>query len=125
MSKPVLRGMGGRILTIPRDTWESGLEIAREETTGSLRFMTQDHHRVRYFVVEELVRTGNPIDPETISHDLLIPLQRVGEILHELESNLFFLVRNHEGLVTWAFPVTVEPTPHRLEFRSGERLWGA
>jgi hypothetical protein len=46
-------------------------------------------------------------------------------ILDELERNLFFLVRNAQGAVSWAYPVTVEPTPHQLRFHSGERLYAA
>jgi hypothetical protein len=49
----------------------------------------------------------------------------VQAILEELERNLLFLVRGESGAVAWAFPVTVEPTPHRLNFSTGERLFGA
>lgn len=87
--------------------------------------MTEDHHRVRYFVVGELPRTGRPLQPEFISQSLGLPLPRVNHILGELEENLFFLVRNRQGAVSWAFPVTVEKTPHELLFSTGERLYGA
>jgi len=46
-------------------------------------------------------------------------------ILDDLESKLFFLVRNGQDAVAWAYPVTAEPTPHRLNFSTGERLYGA
>jgi hypothetical protein len=60
-----------------------------------------------------------------ISQALQLPLEQVGAILDQLEKNLFFLVRNEQGAVVWAFPVTVEPTPHRLEFNTGEQLYAA
>jgi len=60
-----------------------------------------------------------------ISQALQLPLEQVGAILDELENNLFFLVRNEQGAVAWAFPVTVEPTPHRLVFSSGEQAYAA
>ena len=44
------------------------------------------------------------------------------EILDDLENNLFFLVRNEQGEISWAFPVTVEETPHKLTFSTGEKL---
>jgi hypothetical protein len=52
-------------------------------------------------------------------------LHRVSTILSELEEHLFFLVRNSEGDVNWAFPVTTDPTAHRLSFSSGENIFGA
>ncbi|MGE5222995.1 MAG: hypothetical protein ACM3PY_11180, partial [Omnitrophica WOR_2 bacterium] len=90
-----------------------------------LSFMTPEHQRVRYFVVAELPRSGRPLDPETISARLGIPLERTSRILDDLEKHLTFLVRDDRGAVAWAFPVTVEPTPHALSFRSGERLYAA
>jgi hypothetical protein len=32
---------------------------------------------------------------------------------------------NDQGEVSWAFPVTVETTPHKMGFSSGERLYAA
>jgi len=49
----------------------------------------------------------------------------VNTILVDLEKYLFFLVRNGQGEVTWAYPITVEKTPHALTFSSGERLYAA
>ncbi len=57
--------------------------------------------------------------------ELQLPLAQVETILDELEQQLLFLVRNEAGAVSWAFPVTVEPTPHQLDFSTGERLYGA
>jgi hypothetical protein len=54
-----------------------------------------------------------------------LSLDRTKTILDELERNLFFLVRNAAGAVSWAFPITVEPTPHRLEFDSGHEVFAA
>ena len=34
--------------------------------------------------------------------------------MDELEQKLFFLVRNAQGEVSWAYPVTVEPKEVRL-----------
>jgi hypothetical protein len=96
-----------------------------EHSQDRLGFMTGDHHQVRYFVVKELVNKGKPIRPEWISAMLNLPLEQVKVILDELESKLFFLVRNEQGAVAWAYPVTVEPTPHRLNFNTGEQLFGA
>jgi hypothetical protein len=65
------------------------------------------------------------MQPEFISQSLKLPVERIIAILNELEKNLFFLLRNNQGAVTWAYPVTVEKTPHELTFSTGERLHGA
>jgi hypothetical protein len=54
-----------------------------------------------------------------------MPLTQVTDILEVLERKLFFLVRNEQGAVAWAYPVTVTPTPHKLNFSTGERLYAA
>jgi hypothetical protein len=54
-----------------------------------------------------------------------MPLDEAQVVLEELEAQLFFLVRNDRGAVSWAFPVTVDPTPHRLIFHTGEQLYAA
>jgi hypothetical protein len=87
--------------------------------------MSEEHHQIRYFVVKELPNRGEPLEPEVISQSLQLPLVRVEAILNELEQNLFFLVRNEQGAVSWAYPVTVESTPHHLTFSTDERLYGA
>jgi hypothetical protein len=87
--------------------------------------MSEEHHLVRYFVVRELPHAGQPLQPEFISRELNLPLTQVNTILDELERNLFFLVRNEQGAVSWAYPVTVDQTPHELTFSTGERLYAA
>ena len=42
-----------------------------------------------------------------------------------LERRLIFLFRPGGRDVVWAYPITVEQTPHRMTFSSGERLWAA
>jgi len=84
--------------------------------------MTKAHHQIRFFVVRELPRIGKPIPAELISDELNIPLSRTIEILDDLEKNLFFLVRNEQGEIAWAFPVTADKTPHQLTFSTGESL---
>lgn len=125
MSETILFGRDRQILEIPRETWEQHLAQAPQHFKARLSFMSEEHHRVRYFVVRELPRRGAPIEPEAISQNLQLPLVRVEAILDELERMLFFLFRNERGAVVWAYPVTVEQTPHHLSFSTGERLYGA
>jgi len=77
---------------------------------------------VHHTAVRELARTGAPLSPDKIADSAAVPVARVSSILEELERRLTFLVRNDRGEVTWAFPVTVDVTPHHVTFRTGERL---
>jgi hypothetical protein len=125
MSNSVLLGQGREIRKIPRAAWEGHLAQAPQHAQARLSFMSEAHHLVRYYVVRELPVKGAPIPPEAIAQALLLPLGQVKGILEKLERELVFLVRDARGEVSWAFPVTVDPTPHRLSFSSGERLYGA
>ena len=91
----------------------------------NMSFMSSDHHAVRNFVVSELPRAGKALPPEYIAHRLGLPLEQVAQILDDLERHLVFLFRNPQGEVAWAYPVTVDPTPHRVTFSSGEKIYAA
>jgi hypothetical protein len=125
MEEKILLGRNQQILAIPQATWKEHLTQISQHSQTRLSFMTGAHHRVRYFVVKELADKQKPIEPEFISKALNMPLAQVTGILEELERKLFFLVRDEQGAVAWAYPVTVETTPHRLNFSTGERLYGA
>jgi hypothetical protein len=87
--------------------------------------LDDDLRRVHHFVVRDLPRLAAPMPPEHIAAALHMPVSRVVEILNELERRLVFLYRPAGNDVVWAYPITVEPTPHRLAWSSGERLWAA
>jgi hypothetical protein len=125
MSGTILMGRGRQIIKIPRKEWGRHLSTVPQHSETRLGFMSEEHHLVRYFVVIELPRTGEPIQPEFISQKLELSLTRTNAILDELEKNLFFLVRNEQGAVSWAYPVTVDHTPHHLTFSTGEQLYAA
>ena len=121
----VLLGRGRELLPVPRVMWESHLADVPEHGKSRLAFMSEDHHRVRYFVVRELPRAGTVLRPEFIAVSLDLPEESVRSILDDLERNLFFLWRRDGESVSWAYPVAVDRTPHLIHFSSGERLYGA
>lgn len=125
MEDKILLGQDKKIFAIPQATWKQHLTQIPQHSQSRLNFMTDAHHQIRYFVVKELVNRQKPIEPEFISEKLDMPLEQVQPILEELETKLFFLVRNERGAVAWAYPLTVEATPHKLSFASGERLYAA
>ncbi|MGD2077154.1 MAG: hypothetical protein PVH18_02150 [Chloroflexota bacterium] len=125
MGETVLLGRGKDLVSVPAALWETHLADIPEHGQRRLAFMSDDHHRVRYFVVSELPKAGTVLSPAFIGQALDLPEARIRSILDELERNLFFLWREPEGSVSWAYPVTVSRTPHLIHFSSGERLYGA
>ena len=122
MIDTVLIGRGDTISRIPQADWEQELRSAPEGISQRLAFMSNEHHLVRNFVVQELPRLGRSVSLSAISHALGISRTRTSAIVEDLERNLFFLVRAGGEKVSWAFPVTVEETGHQLVFSTGERL---
>jgi hypothetical protein len=118
-------GVGREIRSVPDDAFIKSVEGLPNRMTTRLAFMSHDHHTVRDFVVRELPRQGGPLSPTQIAQGTGLALQTVSAVLAELERNLFFMVRDSKGSVTWAFPVTAVRTPHRLTFSTGEKTFGA
>jgi hypothetical protein len=87
--------------------------------------MGPDHHRIRNFVVAELPRAQQSLSPEAIATGVSLDIERVREILDELEARLTFLYRRDGRNVDWAYPVTAEETPHRVTLDTGERFFAA
>jgi hypothetical protein len=125
MNKSLLFGFWKHLLRIPRRLWQGEVAHSAENERNRIAFMSADHHKVRDFVVLELPRRGTPIPPEDVASGVSLPLQRTREILDELEKGMTFLFRNEKGEVAWAYPVTAEPTPHRIRFSSGEQIYAA
>ena len=125
MNNSLLLGIWRLTVGLPEPIWQR--EVARQArgAVESLGFMSEDHHRVRDFTVRELPRVGKPLSPATIARELDLPLGRTNAILDELEENMTFLYRGDGESVTWAYPVTVDRTPHRVTFSSGEQIHAA
>ena len=88
-------------------------------------FMSEAHQRVRDYAVLELPRSGKPLPPARIAQELQLVEAQVVEILDDLEKHKTFLFRNAQGAVSWAYPVTVDQTPHRVVFSTGEQVYAA
>ena len=83
MGNDVLIGNGHQMISVPQSHWEKHLEAIPEHGRERLSFMSPDHHRVRYFVVRELVARARPLEPEYIAGRLELAPERTVEILHE------------------------------------------
>ena len=113
------------MLPVPAFIWKRQVRANAQAIGGRLDFMSEEHHLVREFAVRELPRVGGPMSPQLIAEGLGLPHQQVVSILDDLEKNLTFLCRNEAGAVEWAYPVTAHETPHKITFKSGERLYSA
>ena len=123
MKDSLLLGLGRHMIPIPRMLWERMIKAKAGKTRAGLAFMSEDHHRVRDFAVLELPRVGAPLAPETIAQALDLAVPRVVSILEELEAHLTFVFRGDRRVVTWAYPVTVDETPHHASFSTGEEAY--
>jgi hypothetical protein len=122
----ILIGRQSQIIEADAGQWRKQVMHSHQDSSTHLGFMTRDHHRIRNFVVTELPRNdGKPLSAQVIAERLSLALDMVIAILDDLQRHLFFLVLNPAGEVFWAFPVTLEQTPHRLRFSSGERTYAA
>ena len=125
MSGQIIVGEGRELRKVPDDAFLNAVNHLPERMAERLAFMSRDHHTVRDFVVREMPRQHRPLSPRQIARITGIDFHRVSTILSELEEHLFFLVRNSQGDVNWAFPVTTDPTAHRLSFSTRDNIFGA
>ncbi len=125
MKNNLLLGLWRHLFPVPSALWQSEVAQSAKNTRARLAFMTPDHHRVRNLVVRELPRMGAPLTPDWIARQVNLPPETVTGILDDLEKQLTFLFRNAAGAVVWAYPVTVEPTPHRMTLGTGEQIYAA
>src|SRR3974390_2244241 len=125
MNSQLLVGVGREIQSVPDDDFVNGIKGLPTQMASRLAFMSRDHHTVRDFVVRELPRQDRPLSPIQIAQVTGLGPRNVSAILSELERNLFFLVLDSEGSVSWAFPVTTSKTPHRLTFSTAGYIFGA
>jgi hypothetical protein len=125
MKDSLMTGIWRLTFSLPQSLWQSQVAKGARDAVNRLGFMSEEHHRIRDFVVLELPRQGKPLSPEYIARALDLPLERVQGILDELEVNMTFLFRNQQGAVTWAYPVTVDKTPHHVTYSTGEQGYAA
>jgi hypothetical protein len=125
MSNKLLLGIWRLMVSLPKPLWQREVTRQARGAVESLGFMSEDHHQVRDLAVRELPRVGKPLSPGLIAQELDLPLTRTIAILNELEKNMTFLYRDDGESVTWAYPVTVDRTPHRVVFSTGEQTYAA
>lgn len=125
MNKRLLVGLWRCLLPVPPQLWQGQISKNARGLDDGLDFMTPEHHLVRNFVVREIPSLGQPLSPDIIAGKLGLPLERVIPVLDEMEKRMTFLFRNNRGEVTWAYPVTIDKTPHQISLSTGEQVYAA
>jgi hypothetical protein len=125
INQTAMMGIWQYMIPIPKKLWQKQIPKLAQRIEAEHSFMSEEHRLIHHFVVRELLRVGEPLSPEFIAEKLNIPAARVTAILDELEKHMTFLFRNNGGAVAWAYPVTIETTPHHLTFSTGEQLYAA
>lgn len=125
MKDNLLLGLWRFLFPVPSPIWQNEVAQSAKHNQARLAFMTPDHQRIRNLVVRELPRVGAPLTPDWIALETNLPIQSVVKILDDLEKHMAFLFRNAAGAVVWAYPVTVEKTPHRIVLSTGEHIYAA
>lgn len=87
--------------------------------------LTEQHRTLHRFVVAELARAARPLTPELIAEQLGLAPDEVAGLIDDLGEKKALIARDASGAITWGYPVTVDETPHRLCFESGDRLFAA
>lgn len=125
MSNRLMSGFWRFMLSVPPFLWEKEISKSKKRMKAGLAFMSREHRLVHHHVVRELPHAGEPLAPDMIAESLKLSAEQVNVILNELEEHKTFLFRNSKGAVVWAYPVTVEETPHHITFSTGEQLYAA
>lgn len=125
MKNRIMLGMWRFMLNVPPSLLQKKRSGGREKIVANMAFMTPDHRRVHHYAVRELPRFGKPLPAADIARALDLSESRVHSLLEDLEDHMTFLFRNNAGEVVWAYPVTVEKTPHHVTFSTGEQIYAA
>jgi len=125
MRNMLMLGLWRYIIKVPPSLWQKQIATGKRKFEKEHGKLSDEYRLIHHFAVRELPRKGTPLSPEFISGKTGISVDRVKNALDYLEKRMTFLYRNKKGEVVWAYPVTVEKTPHRITFNTGEKLYAA
>ena len=115
-------GLWGTTLPIPAFIINKLISSGIKKAKRNVQRFSEDKKNIHHFVVRELPKVGRPISLDYISDNLKISPEKVERLVNELENEKTFLYRNNSDEINWAYPVTVDKTPHRVIFSTGEQV---
>jgi hypothetical protein len=125
MKNHLMLGLWRYIINVPPFLWQKQIAKGKRKFEKEHGSLSEEYRQIHHFVVRKLPFDSKPLTPELISDELGFSVDRVKNALDYLEKRMTFLYRNSNGDVVWAYPVTVDRTPHRITFNTGERLYAA
>lgn len=125
MKNKLMLGLWRHIIKVPPFLWQKQIDKGKRKFEKEYGSLSEEKRLIHHFVVKELPYYGKPLSAELISDRLGFPVDHVINALDYLEKRMTFLYRNRDGEVVWAYPVTVDKTPHRITFDTGEKLYAA
>jgi hypothetical protein len=117
-----LEGLEGRLFPVPGALvhWMAGKQSASWARRNAR--LTELQATVRILAVQHLPDSTKPLTAAALAELGGLKEADVVEALVELHRLLGFIALDSDGAVEWAYPVTVDATPHYLSFESGERM---
>jgi hypothetical protein len=125
MKNRLMLGLWRYIINVPQLLLQKQIAGGKRKFEKARDSLSEECRTIHHFVVRELPANGKPLSPQSISDGLGFSVDRVIAALDHLEKRMTFLYRNRDGNVLWAYPVTVDKTPHRITFNTGEKLYAA
>ena len=125
MNEKLLLGTGLALKTIPAASWRRFVAQAPIRSQNFQTKITQTHINIRNTVFEAMIRSGKTVPPQSISEILGLGLEEISQALTLLEQGLIFLSRMENGEINWAFPITVEKTPYRVQMETGKTIYAS
>lgn len=96
----------------------AGIKRAQKQ----VRQFSKEKRSIHHYVVRELPKQGKPLSLESIARGVALPVEQVARLVEELEQAKTFLFRKKSDRIDWAYPVTVDDTPHKVTFSTGEQI---
>ncbi|MFH1435653.1 MAG: hypothetical protein ABIJ56_08045 [Pseudomonadota bacterium] len=132
MKNKLMLGLWRFVFEVPPFLWERQVARGKRKFEQMHGVISDEQRRVHHCVVRELPYVGKPLAPDHVAGKLDLDVGEVIAGLEHLEKRVKLIVRNSEGHVTWAYPVTVDkacgsrklilPEKWRIYIRVGIRM---
>lgn len=115
-------GIRNKTIPIPFMMIKRMVSAEANKLNNKNRRFSKEKNVVHHFIVRELPNIGKPMSLIFIAQALDMPLASVQSIVEELEKEKTFIYRYNSNGINWAYPVTVDKTPHHITFSTGEQV---
>lgn len=118
----ILIGIWRKIISMPPLIYNKEINRFGKIVRARINRLSEEENKIHHFVVRELPNVGKPISFEFIARELNISADRVSSHVEKLEKKKTYFYRYNDEGINWAYPVTVDNTPHHVSFSTGESI---